>query len=207
MQPGKRIGISGGTFDPIHHGHLIIAEYVADKFNLDKVLFIPSGTPPHKNEREVTPAMDRYNMVCDAVSGNPRFEASNIEVERPGYTFTVDTLMALKEKLDAGTQLFFIVGADVVRDLPTWREPQKVFALCSFIAVLRPGYDSEGFEKQMEFLQSRYSAKIYSTEAPLIDISSTAIRERVRNALSIKYLVPESVENYVVKNKLYSGGL
>ncbi|MCX7922210.1 MAG: nicotinate-nucleotide adenylyltransferase [Clostridia bacterium] len=199
----ERIGICGGTFDPIHNGHLIIAEEVREKFHLDKVLFIPSGMPPHKNLSGVTLPEYRYEMVCRAVSTNSHFEALDIEIKREGYTYTVDTLTALRQLLGEDTKLYYITGADVVLDLMTWKRFEEVFKLCEFIAVLRPGYKSEDFLERIEYLKLNYMAKINIAEASLIEISSTAIRDKVRRGCSVKYLVPENVEQYIAENDLY----
>lgn len=200
---GERIGISGGTFDPVHFGHLIVAEEVRQKFSLDVVVFIPSGLPPHKPVSNVTLPEHRYQMVCSAIASNPYFEASRIEIDREGYTYTIDTLIQLNETLGKGKELFFIIGADIVKDIATWKQYDEVFKLCNFVAVLRPDYRASSFKEEIEFLNTRYGAKIYTAEAPLIGISSTIVRERVRNHQSIKYLVPESVEEYIIRNKLY----
>lgn len=199
----KRIGISGGTFNPIHIGHLIIAEMVRDRFGLDKVLFIPSGMPPHKNLGSVLCAEKRFDMVRRAVANNPHFIESRIEIDRGGYTYTVDTLKKLREIYGNDTSLYYIIGADVLNDLLTWKSFEEVFKICEFIAVLRPGNDVQAFNKQMEYLKNAYSARIHFIETPLIEISSTEIRERIKEGRSIKYLVPESVEEYIESNGLY----
>lgn len=201
----KRIGISGGTFDPIHYGHLIIAEDVREKFKLDKVIFIPTGAPPHKDNTKVSDPEHRYNMVCAAISTNPHFEASRIEMERPGYTYTIDTLIELRQLLGANSRLFFITGADVIPELLTWKKYEQVFELCEFIAVLRPGYTREEFINEVKYLKKTYRAVIHIVEAPLIGISSTTIRERVKEHRTIKYLVPEEVEKYIYDTGLYQG--
>lgn len=200
----KKIGISGGTFNPIHLGHLIIAEMVRDKYGLDKVLFIPSGMPPHKNLNNVIEAEHRFNMVQQAVASNPYFIESRMEVDREGYTYTIDTLKNLRESYGKSATLYYIIGADVLNDLLTWRNYQEVFGICEFIAVLRPGSCLEGFNKQMEYLRDTFSAKIHFIDTPLIEISSTDIRNRIKEGKSIKYLVPESVEDYIKENGLYA---
>lgn len=199
----KRIGISGGTFDPIHHGHLIVAEEVRQKFELDRMLFIPVGLPPHKDNLTVTPAEHRFNMVNEAVSTNPHFEASRIEIDRKGYTYTIDTLTLLKSVYGDDTQIFFMVGADVVKDLLTWKDFRKVFSICTFIAAFRPGADRSEYNKEINDLRSEYRAKIEEVQIPLIEISSTAIRQKVKEGKSVKYLIPDGVEKYIMKNGLY----
>lgn len=199
----KKIGISGGTFDPIHHGHLIIAEQIRESLDLDRIVFIPSGMPPHKANLKVSSAEHRYNMVFNAIKTNPHFEVSRIEIEREGFTYTVDTLTRLNEVYNKDAKMFFITGADVIPDLLTWKDYERIFSLCDFIAVLRPGYKKDNFIQKIEYLKVAHSAKIHIVDAPLIGISSTIIRERVRNGKSIKYLVPESVEKYIYENGLY----
>ena len=201
----EKIGIFGGTFNPIHFGHLIVAESVRESFGLDRVLFAPSGIPPHKSYDEVTGAEHRYAMVECAVRSNPYFEASRVEIDRTGFTYTVDTLNSLRTLYDNAAELYFLIGADVINELITWRNYREVFDLCSFIAVKRPGCDVRSAESGIEQLKERYNASISMIEAPLVDISSTSIREFVREHRSIKYLVPECVEEYIVKNGLYKG--
>jgi len=199
----KRVGISGGTFDPVHYGHLIIAQEIREKFGLDKIIFIPSGLPPHKDILNVSCAEDRFNMVCSAVESNPFFDVSRIEVEREGYTYTIDTLLQLKAMYGEDTQLFFITGADVIQELLTWRDYKRVFTMCEFVSVLRPGHKENDFLIEIDHLKREYSAIIHTIDAPLIGISSTEIRERVLKGRTIKYLVPENVEKYIYDNGLY----
>ncbi|HOM02953.1 MAG TPA: nicotinate-nucleotide adenylyltransferase [Acetivibrio sp.] len=199
----KKIGILGGTFDPIHNGHLIMAEIIRGAFELDKVLFIPSGNPPHKKEQTVTDAYHRYNMVCEALKGNSHFEVSRIEVDREGYTYTIDTLGVLNEQYKGIATLYYIIGADVLYDLLTWKDYEKVFKICRFIAALRPGSDIEGFNDRIKYLEDTFSASILAAQIPLIEISSTMIRNRVKEGKSIKYLVPDAVENYIKREGLY----
>lgn len=199
----SRIGIMGGTFNPIHIGHLIAANEVREKFGLDKVLFIPTGMPPHKPDSEVIDPERRFMMVKLAVGSNAAFEASRIEIDREGCTYTVNTLLELREMYDSETSFFFIIGADVVPELTTWREFEKVFGLCEFIAVLRPGCSESGFIDGIRQLREKWGAMIHPVQSRLIGVSSTEIRDRVMKGASIKYLVPEAVENYIRENGLY----
>lgn len=201
-----KIGILGGTFNPVHCGHLIVAEAVREAFGLDRVLFIPTGLPPHKSKNEVAGAEHRYNMVEGAVRSNPYFEASRAEIERPGYTYTVDTLRSLGVQYGENAGLYFIIGADVINELATWKNFKEVFARCSFIAVGRPGVGKDAFDGDVARLKEKYPVSISVFEAPLMDISSTGIRERVGAYKSIKYLVPECVEEYIYENGLYVAG-
>lgn len=199
----KRIGISGGTFDPIHYGHLILAEEVREIMKLEKVIFIPSGNPPHKTRIKVTSALHRLKMVELATASNPNFEVSSIELEREGYSYTIDTLTQLKQIYGPDTTLYFMTGADVIPELVTWRNFGNIFPLCEFVAALRPGFNRESLLKEIEYYKENYNAIIHVVDAPLIGISSTLIRERVREGKSIKYHVPESVEEYIKQNRLY----
>ncbi|NLD46096.1 MAG: nicotinate-nucleotide adenylyltransferase [Clostridiaceae bacterium] len=199
----KRIAVLGGTFNPIHNGHLIIAEMIREEFDLNKIIFIPSGKPPHKKADEVSDVEHRYNMVLGAVRGNTRFEVSRVEIERQGYTYTVDTLKELKQLYGANTQLYYLIGADVLFDLLTWRNFEEVFRICEFIVALRPGYEEDDFNRQIQFLSTKYCAKFHTKSLPLIEISSTLIRNKVREGKSIRYLVPEAVERYIIEKGLY----
>ncbi len=200
---GLKIGICGGTFDPIHTGHLAVAELVRSEFSLDKVLFIPSGMPPHKELKKVMASSHRLNMVKCAVKSNPYFEASAIEVERSGFTYTVDTLKELHGMYPDGAEFFYIIGADVVRDLLSWKNAEEVFTLTSFIALMRPGFSDDAFHKQIKELIEGYKVNICYYEIPLLDISSTLIRDRIKAGRSVKYLVKEEVEEYIYNNRLY----
>jgi nicotinate-nucleotide adenylyltransferase len=204
MQEGYyKIGIAGGTFDPVHNGHLVIAAAIKEKYYLDKVIFIPTGNPPHKKGMNVTDAEHRYNMLCSAVSSKTDFEVSRIEIDRIGLTFTVDTLTELKKMYGNGSEFFFITGADVVHDLLSWRDFEKVFTMCEFITTLRPGFEKSSLLEVINSLKLKYNLKISFFEIPLIDISSTMIREKVNKNHSINKLVPESVEKYIADNNLY----
>lgn len=199
----SKIGIMGGTFNPIHNGHLIIAEDVREQCGLDKVLFIPSGQPPHKPDAEVIDAQSRYEMVRMAVENNPFFEASRIEVDRNGLTYTINTLQELKRIYGEGVDLYFIIGADVVEELTTWREFKQVFQMCEFIAVLRPGHDNSTFESAIEKNRKDFGVRIRQAHSRLVDISSSDIRKRCERNESIKYLVPDNVEEYILRCGLY----
>jgi len=200
----KRIGIPGGTFDPIHIGHLIIAQYALECLKLDKVVFIPSGKPPHKDSNSVTDAEHRYNMTAEAVFGNDQFEVSDLEINREGYTYTVDTLTQLRQLYGERAKLFFIIGADNIKEIVNWKDAEKLFGMCEFVAFMRPGFD-DSYYKQIEDLRKTYKAEIHVIKAPLIDISSTMIRNRVAEGKSVKYMLPERVEKYIIKNGLYKG--
>jgi len=196
-----RLGIAGGTFDPIHIGHLIIAEVARQECHLDKVLFIPTGIPPHKTSYAVTPAVHRYEMVRIAIMDNPYFEISDIEVKREGFTYTVDTLRELRGIYPGNAEFFFIIGSDTLPEIKGWREASQVVKYCHFVVYSRPGYDV--VEREARLLRESMGASIYTVQGPLLDISSTDIRDRIKQGKSIRYLVPPAVEEYIYKNRLY----
>ena len=199
----KRIGVLGGTFNPIHNGHLEIAGAVRKAYRLDKVLFIPSGMPPHKTRTEVIGAEHRLAMVRRAISGEPYFEVSEMEINRSGYSYTVDTPGQLRQIYGPDCTIYFIIGADIIPELITWREASRVFSLCEFIAVLRPGHTRQEFLTEIEKLRTDYKASINTADAQMPDISSTQIRELIKENKPITGLVPKCVEKYVIENRLY----
>ncbi len=203
MPKYSKVGIMGGTFDPIHYGHLIAAQAAKTHFNLDKVIFTPTGKPPHKKGYTVTPAEDRYSMTMLATNDNPFFKVSRMEIERPGLTYTVDTLEQFYEMMGDDTKLYFISGADAVLDILTWKDVERVLGYCTFIAATRPGYPIERLNKQLSQLRQMYGGQVHPMEVTGMDISSTEIRKRVKSGLSIKYLLPESVKTYIKKSGLY----
>lgn len=198
-----RYAIMGGTFDPIHFGHLAAAEAVKEELHCDKVLFIPSGNPPHKKMRTLTDVKHRFTMTAMAVSSNPDFELSNIEISRTGYTYTLDTVKQLLDFYNNNVELIFITGADAILEVETWYKVEELLKLCSFVAVNRPGYEKSKLEQKLQYLQSKYNSRLYSIDVPGLNISSTDIRNRVKEGRSIKYLVPEEIEKYIYKYELY----
>lgn len=211
-----KIGISGGTFDPIHTGHLIVAEEIRTAYQLDRILFIPAGKPPHKDFKHITPAKCRYEMVKKAIEDNPYFQISDMEIIREGFTYTIDTVRSLYEqsnKTDYSNKpvlinehrLYFITGADTIFEIESWKAFEELFTLVDFIVAVRPGYDIDSLEEEAEYLRLKYKASISIFRMPLIGISSTDIRDRVRMGQSIRYLVPRNVEEYIYENSLYKG--
>ncbi len=198
----NRIGIMGGTFDPIHYGHLVIANEVLFKFDLQKIIFVPTGNPPHKRSAALADAYHRYMMVQFATMTNPSFDVSNVEVEKDGISYTVDTIRELKNKY-IDTKLYFITGTDAVLDLPNWKDPEEILNLCTFISVNRPGYVTDTLDDKLDKLMKKYKGEILSIRAPQLKISSTDIRNRIREGRPTKYLLPENVEQYILKNGLY----
>ncbi len=190
----------GGTFDPIHYGHLLAAEEARFRFALSRVIFVPCGIPPHKKPYEVSPPEHRYAMTVLATASNPYFTVSRIEIDRPGPSYAVDTVRAFRQEWGEGTELFFITGLDAVLEILTWKSHDQLIRLCQFIAVTRPGYDAK---KLREALPPHYLERIHLLAIPGVDISSTLIRERVRRGEPIRYLTSDAVCDYIAKHGLY----
>ncbi len=196
----------GGTFDPIHYGHLLAAEESLVRFQLDEVVFVPTGNPPHKEEGPQLSAEDRYLMTVMATADNPRFRVSRIETDRVGLSFTLDTIRALRASYGKNTVMYFITGADAILDIMSWKEPEQVLEECCIIAATRPGYDLAKLEKALppgERKRRKTDPHVIVLEIPALAISSTDIRQRVREGRPIRYLVPESVVQYIDKNGFY----
>ncbi len=192
----------GGTFDPIHNGHLILAEYARTTFGLDKILFIPTGKPPHKDKDSISSNSHRYNMTLFAINSNPYYLISSIEIQRESIAYTIDTIKYLKSKFNY-TDFYFILGSDSLYQIHKWKDYKELLGLCNFIVAKRQDLDNDNLKVKIKELSELYGSPLSILESPLIDISSTEIRNRVKKGLSIKYLVPESVEQYIEKNKLY----
>lgn len=212
----QRIGLFGGTFNPIHNGHLKVALVVHDYFRLDKILFIPSYLPPHKSSRDIASPEDRLKMVELAISPYPQFEASSIEVERPETSYSIITLEKVK-KLYRGAQIYFLVGIDAFLDIKTWKEYEKLLAACSFIVVSRPGFNLDqalevlGDDWQAKMIKVNSSQQIIDSETRIylfpmdsLNISASEIRKRRQRGEAITGLVPEKVEKYILEKNLYS---
>ena len=194
------IGVLGGTFDPIHIGHLILAEEARVKLELNEVNFVPAGYPWLKIDRAITPAIHRVEMVRLAIAANPCFKLCTIEVGKMGPSYTVDTILMLQEQLGTQANLFFILGHDALTDLSLWKEPGKLIQMCRLAVAPRlSSLNSESLERSIPGL----SARIIPLDMPLIEISSTEIRRRLAEGLSVRYLVPDSVEKYMTEHKLY----
>ncbi len=199
----SRIGIMGGTFDPIHYGHLVAAEESRSAFCLDKVIFMPAGRPPHKQSRKVSEPEQRYHMTALAVSSNPGFEVSRLEVDKDEITYTYDTVTDLRRIYGEDNKIYFITGADAVLELLTWYRIEELLGICGFIAVTRPGFDKRDLEQKIKEITSKYGGEIICIEVPLLAISSTDIRERCKAGKTIKYLLPEAVEQYILEKEMY----
>jgi nicotinate-nucleotide adenylyltransferase len=194
---GRRLGVMGGTFDPIHHGHLVAASEVQARFGLDEVVFVPTGIPWQKDEREVSPAEDRYLMTVIATASNPRFSSSRVDIDRRAPTFTVDTLTDLRTQYP-DHEMFFITGADALAQILSWKRVDELFDLAHLVGVTRPGFHLDG-----QHLPDRAVSLI---EVPAMAISSTDCRQRVAGGLPVWYLVPDGVVQYISKRGLYRAG-
>ena len=194
----RRIGIMGGTFDPIHNGHLVAASEVANVFDLEEVVFVPTGEPWQKADRLVSDAEDRYLMTVIATASNPRFHVSRVDIDRGGPTYTVDTLKDIA-KLYPGDDLFFITGADALASIMSWRDWEKMFDLAEFVGVTRPGYDLTE-----DMLPEVHRGRTHLIKIPAMAISSTDCRERASQGRPVWYLVPDGVVQYIAKNEMYA---
>jgi nicotinate-nucleotide adenylyltransferase len=197
-----KVGVFGGTFDPIHLGHLIIAEDLRQKLGLHEVLFVPAGQPYLKKGQSISAAEDRLEMAILATASNLYLNVSTIEIERPGPTYSIDTVRELKAGLGAGAKIYFIVGYDALADLHLWKEPRRLVEICQVVGFTRPGHDRLD-TRSLESAVPGASERIKRVEVPQIGISSTEIRKRVARGLSIRYLVPDVVEDYIRANNLY----
>ena len=196
-----RIGILGGTFDPPHIGHLVIAEEALEKLQLERVYFVPAQQPPHKLGELISPFADRVAMLQLALNANPAFTLSLIEANRPGPSYTVDTLRELRREFPPEAELFFVMGLDSLANLPTWYHPHELIELCQLAVLSRPGYtvDLDALEARIPGLRSR----VVFIPAPELDISSTELHARVRAGHSIQYMVPKEVARYIAEHRLY----
>ena len=191
----RRIGVMGGTFDPVHHGHLVAASEVAHDFTLDEVIFVPTGEPYQKDHRQVSPPEDRYLMTVIATASNPKFSVSRVDIDRGGPTYTIDTLRDLRAAAAPEDEFFFITGADALAQIMSWQDVNELFALAHFVGVTRPGHrlTGDGLPKD----------KVSLVEVPALAISSTDCRQRVAKGEPVWYLVPDGVVRYIDKRRLY----
>ncbi|MDD5448082.1 MAG: nicotinate-nucleotide adenylyltransferase [Actinomycetota bacterium] len=206
MDNNLRLGIMGGTFDPIHIGHLVTAEEAKYQFSLDKILFVPSAHPPHKREDAYSLATDRCNMIELSIEGNPNFSVSRIEMEREGPSYTIETLREIHRMYGKDTELFFITGADAILEIMTWKNPTELFSESRFIAATRPGYSLTKLEAALPKFNSKGRLAmnfVHMMEIPALAISSTQIRARVREGKPFRYLVIDAVWRYIREKGLY----
>jgi nicotinate-nucleotide adenylyltransferase len=195
------IGVLGGTFDPIHIGHLVVAEEARLKLGFREVLFVPAGQPWLKLDRNITSVVHRVEMVRRAIADNPHFKLCTLEVKRPGPSYTVDTLTMLRKQLGSEASLFFIIGRDTLAELPLWKEPEKLIQLCRLVVAPRLG------SKDLKHLETAIPGlleQVMQLDMPVIEISSSGIRRRIAQGLTIRYLVPAEVEKYITEQKVYS---
>ena len=198
MNVPRRVGVMGGTFDPVHHGHLVAASEVQAWFDLDEVVFVPTGDPWQKADRAVSPAEHRYLMTVVATASNPRFRVSRVDIDRHGPTYTIDTLRDLRAQMP-DAELFFITGADALADIFTWRDASELFELAQFVGCTRPGY-----EMDPATLAAIPSDRVTMVEIPALAISSTDCRRRTERGEPVWYLVPDGVVQYIAKHHLYT---
>lgn len=199
----KKVGILGGTFDPIHYAHLILAEHAWEQFQLDTVLLMPCAVPPHKEDREITQALHRSRMVQLAIEDNNHLKLSNFELERKGTTYTADTVQLLSKE-HPECEYYFILGADSLFYIDKWYHPEQILEQIPIVAAVRGDTEQTDLQKQIVYLKERYpSSQITLLDTPHIEISSTMIRENVRQGKTIKYYVPKDVEKYIYQQKLY----
>jgi len=197
------IGVMGGTFDPIHNGHLVVAEETRVRLNLAEILFVPAGQPWLKTNRAILAAEHRMQMVRLAIAAKPYFKLSAVEIERTGPSYTVDTMAELQSQFGAGNKLFFILGWDNLAELPQWHEPSRLITMCYLVAVPRPGYPPPDLDS-LEAIIPGLTQRVTLFDNPQIDISASVIRDRVARGLSIRHLVPEPVERYIREQRLYA---
>ncbi|AYF74045.1 nicotinate-nucleotide adenylyltransferase [Nocardia yunnanensis] len=197
----RKLGVMGGTFDPIHHGHLVAASEVANRFDLDEVIFVPTGQPWQKGDRAVSAAEDRYLMTVIATASNPRFSVSRVDVDRGKETYTVDTLRDLAE-LHPDADLYFITGADALASILTWQDWSELFELAKFVGVTRPGYELN-IDHLADFLRDYPAGTVTMVEIPALAISSSECRRRAGEGRPVWYLVPDGVVQYISKRHLY----
>lgn len=216
---GSRVGILGGTFDPVHRGHLVIATAARERFALDTVLFIPAAQPPHKLHAPLAPFVDRVAMLRLALAGKEGFAISEMERDRPGPSYSIDTLKELRQQLGEGVRLFFCIGMDAFRDLPSWKEYAELFHYADFVVVERPESGGIGLAEFIasalpgfrpagagEWLEEYGGGRIHALAMPDVPVSSTQIRERVVRGESLVGLVVETVGDYITRHDLYRGG-
>lgn len=204
MNKRKKVGIMGGTFNPIHTGHLILAEHAYEQFQLDSILIMPSKNPPHKLKKDVLSDEIRSTMITLAINDNPHFELSTVELNREGLTYTADTLEYLTAKYP-NTDYYFIIGADSLYQMDSWKAPKIIFEHAIILAATRYGLEEEKLNERIHELEHNFKAKINILCTPNMDISSQYIRECLANNKSIKYYVPDKVEEYIKVNQLYNG--
>ncbi len=198
----KRKGIFGGTFDPIHNGHLHIAYEALYKLGLDKVIFIPSGNPPHKTDKIVTDAQIRFTLVKETIKNEKKFQVSDYEIKKKNLSYTYETLNFFNS-LQSETEWYFITGVDCLMEIDTWKNVHQILSQCKFVVFNRPGYNKQDIENQKRKIEEEYDKKIIFLDIPILEISSTQIREKIKKGESVSYLIPEKVNYFLNKMELY----
>lgn len=198
----KRTGILGGTFNPVHIGHLLLAQWAKEEAELDEVLFLPAGVPYMKEQDRIAEKERRLEMLSLATEDRPDFRVSDIEIKRPGNTYTYETMEELK-RMEPFTEFFFIMGADCLFSIDTWKYPERIFASCRILAAARNHSSMQELESQKRFLEKKYRADIILLSFPEISISSSDIRERIQEGKSVRYMITDPVEEYLKRNRLY----
>lgn len=198
----KKYGLMGGTFDPIHIGHLMISEFIKEELGLDEIVFIPTGNPPHKQNSLI--ADHRYNMVELAISDNKGFSISDVETRRVKESYSIETINILKKELNG--KLYFMIGSDSLFQLKTWRKIEELAKLVEFACSIRPHYsEKEDIQREVIYLKEKYGVIVHLVNSPLFEISSTEVRKRIKDNKSVKYIVPDKVIEYININNLYRG--
>jgi len=198
-----KLGILGGTFNPIHNGHIQMANYAIKNYQLDDVFILPSGQPPHKNKIELINAYERYEMCLLAAMHYDNIMVESLEIERSGKTYTFDTLSQLRKQYDINSQIYYIVGGDTLLKLHSWKMAKEVFKMTTFIAFLRKGYNNKEIITQSDLLKKEYNANILLDYSEILDVSSTEIRKKISQNISISNLVSKEVEQYIYEHKIY----
>lgn len=198
----KRIGLFGGTFDPIHYGHLVLAECARHECELDRVVFIPAARPPHKHKEAVLGENYRYEMVRLAIKDNPHFEVSRVEIDRSGYSYTVDTVRYFRSHCP-GAEIYFITGLDALLDLKSWKDVGELVKLCRFVTAVRPGFELREDDDRLRGLPAEFWRNLQIIEVPGLYISSTDLRYRIATGKPVRYLLPAVVEEYIRQHGFY----
>ena len=198
------IGIMGGTFNPIHYGHLLMCEHIREEFCLEKVLFVPAKSPPYKGSEGIVETGRRLEMVRLAIRDNPFFELCDVEMRMEGPSYTVETLRVLTREYGDGNRLCLIIGADSLVQFPTWKRHEEILGMADIIVARRPDTENGRLDETIDRLKAEHNARIHLSGAAALDISSTRIRNRAREGLSIKYMVPDCVERYIHEHRLYA---
>ncbi len=206
MYVSKKLAVIGGTFDPVHYGHLIAAEHARVELGIDKVIFIPTGRPPHKANETVTDWEHRCKMLQLALEDNPAFKLSALEGPQRGISYTIDTIRRLRS-INPDSTIYFMMGNDALLTIDTWKDYRQLIELCYFVVVTRPNYTIERSHPVLAALPDDWWQQMKQVEIPGMDISSTDIRRRVAGGKTIKYLLPNAVEKYILQNNLYRGGM